>query len=384
MNYKIEIPIVFATDENYVPYCGVAIQSLIDNSSDNYFYKIFIMYDELPDNVKYRLSLYKKENVSINFLCIHEEIVNMKITEHNHLSVAATYRLLIPKMLNQFDKVIYLDSDIVVLTDIGKLYEIKMDDYLLCAVNGFFDTDFFMSYTRDVLRINHNNFFNSGVLLINIFKFNEDRISEKCFDLLTTRDDLIYMDQCALNIICEGRVKFLPREWNYEWNFLFEKDIDCKKFWCDIPYILHYDGMRKPWDYVTQIYAEEFWKYARRTIFYEEIIRKSSYKSSRTLFSIISDLGKIDSVCIYGAGSKGRRLVEIIKEHDLLKISAWVDQDYKNIKSNLMKVESIDKIYERKYDYVFIAIENDSVVASVTKMLIENGIEREKIRKVVI
>ena len=386
------IPVVFATDDNYVPYCGVAISSLIQNGCRENVYEIFILYDRLSQTNLLRLENLSTDYAKVRCVCIHDYVVNLKVLEHNHLTIASAYRLVIPEVFPQYEKVIYLDSDIVVNADVAELYHIDIGDCILGAAHGYYENDFHCEeniYITHTLQIDEKNFFNAGILLFNISEFRKRKITERCFILLSQRTDLLYMDQCALNILCEGNIFFLPLKWNYEWLFLFygdnqelyyrEKPLNIMKD----PAIIHYDGVEKPWNYPDQMLSDYFWQYARQTVFYEEILQRMQTDSAKTVCGVFAEMlgciGKFRDIAIYGAGHAGKRYVDKILSWNIGNIVIWVDQNFKDKKCMKRPGESVEKLYTTKFDYVLIAIESPVISAEVRELLISRGIPEAKI-----
>jgi lipopolysaccharide biosynthesis glycosyltransferase len=100
------IPVVFVTDDTYAPYCGVAVYSLIANTSPERKYEIWIMYKELDEKYIYKLEKLSKANISVRCLCIKEFLVDITFYESIHLTEAAFYRVMIPHIFKQDEKII--------------------------------------------------------------------------------------------------------------------------------------------------------------------------------------------------------------------------------------------------------------------------------------
>ena len=382
------IPVVFATDENYVPYCGVAISSLIKNTSKSNKYEVSVLFDSLSSLSVYRLERLSTDNVSVSCLCIHEYIANLKALEYNHLTIASAYRLVIPDVFPQYTKIIYLDSDIVVNADVAELYNTDIGTNILGAVRGYYkrdETDFMYNHITKTLGINENSFFNAGILIVNTKEFKQNNVAQRCFDLLSERKDLYFMDQCALNIVCESKVHMLPNRWNHEWLYLFAVNNpklprNREEFeTCASPAIIHYDGVEKPWDYPQQFLADYFWSYARQTPFYEEIVYSAQMRRTREMLELFGVVGKYRNIAIYGAGSAGKRYVNKILSLKLCKIAVWVDRNFAELQGLELPVESVEKLYDTDFDHVFIAIENIAVSNQIKDMLIANNIPNDKI-----
>lgn len=376
------VPVVFSTDDKYAPYCGVAITSLIANASKENVYKLFIFYDQLSMSNQLRIKQLATENVFIQFINIHDYVSETKILTHVHLTVATVYRLIIPYVLPEYDKVIYLDSDIVINSDVAQLYDFELGENILGAAKGFVeDTEFMQKHLTKTLGIDVNNFFNAGVLIINCNKYKAEEIKAKCFKLLSERTDLIFMDQCALNITCEGKVSWIPKEWNFEWSVLDENDISEADIG-EVPAVIHYAGTWKPWDYPHRFMAEYFWKYAKQTLYYEEILQKMQMKSIADVCEIFGIYGQFRNIAVYGAGGAGKRYVRKIMALGICDIVIWVDRNYKNVVNTELPVKSVEELYGVEFDHVVIAIENKEVSNEIKEMLITNGIKKEKIIQV--
>ena len=77
-NYEEKIPIFFTVDDGYVPFLAVALQSLIDNSSEENFYLIKILYTNIREENKKKIKKYEKENVNIEFVDLNYYIEKVK------------------------------------------------------------------------------------------------------------------------------------------------------------------------------------------------------------------------------------------------------------------------------------------------------------------
>lgn len=385
---KQTIPVVFATDDNYVPYCGVAIASLIKNTNENIDYEVYVLYNKLTNLSIYRLESLSTKNVKVKGLCIKENIASLKVLEYNHLTIASAFRLVIPELFSDYEKVLYLDSDIVINVDVAELYNIEIENNILGAAKGYNSEKFGIKYIAENLRIKNENFFNAGILIINIQEFNKQNIKEKCFKLLGERTDLLFMDQCALNINCEGKVHYFSTKWNNEWLPLFDTSIpteshnnkELDEFAANS--IIHYDGTEKPWNYPDRLLSKYFWMYARETEFYEEIIRKAQLLCIKKNYDLVNLVGASRNIAIYGAGNAGQRYVDDILFLQTYSIATWVDRDYESINDRRLPIESVETLYTTDFDCVIIAIENKFISNDVKEMLIKNNVPADKIKQI--
>ena len=296
------IPIFFAVDDGYIPFLAVALQSLIENSSKNYYYSIKILYTNIEEENKQKISKYKKENVNIEFVDLNYYIkkVKDKLYTRDYYTKTTYFRLFIPNLYPQYDKAIYLDSDIVVLGDIAELYNVNMGNNLIAAApdDVIQTTKVFQEYVEKVVGVaDYRNYFNAGILLMNLDEFRKFNFQEKFLYLLETIKFTVAQDQDYLNRLCKGKVKIIDKAWDrmpIAIDDMKEEDIK----------VIHYNLAYKPWHFENVLYKDYFWKYAQKTEFYKQIedIRKSYTEEERfkdmEQYKKLQDLAKKESDCV--------------------------------------------------------------------------------------
>lgn len=310
-NYEIEhvhpiygkdsINLVFSTDKNYISYLSVTISSIIANSTENKNYDIIILYQEMYDYQKrFILSLMKNHlNVSIRLFNMNEYTKKYSLDRlftANHISLSAYFRLFVGKIFAEYDRILYLDCDLVVNKDIAELFHTDMKGYPIAAAldtavcNSLESKGFdigawrnFKKYMADTLGFfDVTHYFNSGVMIIDIAGFNEVEF-DYLIDL-AQRNNRFFHDQNVMNAAFENNYYLLPQTWNYQWHVkIFFLDFK-KKLPCDfielcetpdgLPNIIHYTSHEKPWKNPYHTYADVWWKYARGTPFYEIFLRE--------------------------------------------------------------------------------------------------------------
>ena len=262
-----EIPIFFSTDDNYIPYLDVAVASLVDNASKEYEYRIIVLNTGLNEENVLKVKRNEREGIKIDFVDISDEVERIRSRLKNvyHFSVVTYYRLFIASLFPQYDKVIYLDCDLVVLGDISELYHTELNDNILGAAPEQYvqNTDEFRTYARMALGVDPDDYVNAGVLLMNLTEFRRNKIEEKFIELITEYDfDLLDPDQAYLNYLCKGKIHVLPNGWNKE-----PMPLVCE----GKKNIVHYALYKKPWQYDDVMDGEYFWNYAKGSPFYEQI-----------------------------------------------------------------------------------------------------------------
>lgn len=266
-----EIPIFFAVDDGYCPFLAVAIQSLIDNASAENTYLIKILNTDISEENKRKIGKYERENVDIEFVDLNYYIqkVKDKLYTRDYYSKTTYFRLFLPNLYPQYDKVLYLDSDIVILDDIAKLYNTDMGDNLVAAApdDVIQAMPVFQDYVEKVVGVaDSRRYFNAGILLMNLHELRRFKFQEKFVYLLDKIKFAVAQDQDYLNRLCKGRVKLLDRTWD-------RMPIPDPKIKTEDVKLVHYNLAFKPWHFEDILYKEFFWMYAQETEYFEDIQR---------------------------------------------------------------------------------------------------------------
>lgn len=267
--YKEIIPIFFAVDDEYIPFLAVALQSIVEHSTDEYYYVIKILYTNISEENKEKINKYTKENINIEFVDLNYYIekIKGKLYTRDYFSMTTYFRLFISNLYPQYNKAIYLDSDIVLLTDVAKLYNEDIGDNLVGAVPDDIiqQNQVFQEYVEKVVGVaSYKNYFNAGMLIMNLDQLRKNKFQEKFLYLLENVKYSVVQDQDYLNRICKGRVKLLDIGWNVMPNAT--KDVNEE----DIK-LLHYNYQYKPWHYDNIPYGNYFWDLAKKTEFYDKL-----------------------------------------------------------------------------------------------------------------
>ena len=275
---KVTIPIFYAIDDGYSKFVAVSIKSLIMNANNNYNYDINVIYENLSEENAKKLKSLETDNVKIiltemnqNLSMITDKLGN-RLREYT-FTLTIFFRLFIPVMFPKYDKCIYIDADTVIPGDISRLYNEDLgNNYLGCIVDkSTIDNEILASYFEEVVGIPRDKYINSGVLLMNSKKLRELKIDEKFLDLYTKYGfDVIAPDQDYINSMCYGHIKYLSD--------IYDAMPNPNNKEVENPVIIHYNLFLKPWQYENVQYYDYFWKYAKSTPFYDEILEiKNSY-----------------------------------------------------------------------------------------------------------
>ncbi len=286
------VPIVMASSNEYVPFLAVLLQSIIDNSSDKRNYDIIIISSCIRNHNKDILQnmLGDRSNFSIRFIEAERYLTGRSFYTAMHVTTMTYLRLAMLDILQYYDKAIYLDCDVVVNADIGELYDIDLSGHLIGAaidtvMSGWCNMKGHQQiyYNEKVIGLkNKFEYFNAGIIVVNLKEFREFYTTEKLLDMAASRK-WKWFDQDVLNKVCEGKTKFISNQWNVmvhwhdlEWqlteyfapNYIYEE----YKIALENPKAIHFAGRSIPCFVPCVDLAEFFWKYARKTPYYEIIL----------------------------------------------------------------------------------------------------------------
>lgn len=273
------VPILTCSSEKYGVYCGVMLHSIISHASAEKNYDIVILTQDMRGETKARLEKLAegKENISIRFCYLDGLLEQFSHCGKEHIPIITDSRLLIPEMLEEYQKVLWFDVDAVTNRDMAELYDLDLGDNLIAAAHdigmagGDGSEEMFSK-----LGMSRNNYINAGILLINCEQMRKEVSPQELLQTATS-PDFDNMDQDALNYHCKGKIKYFDMRWNVNATntnsaraiaYLAEEYRRAR----ENPCVVHYIGPVKPWDALEMPMARYFWKYAAETEFYEELL----------------------------------------------------------------------------------------------------------------
>ena len=279
-----DVVVVFACSENFVPYLSVALESLIENTSAERRYDIVVLTRDISPSSMLTLSRQcNRTNIGIGFLDVEAAIGNRKLPHYGHFRLETYFRLLAPSLLPSVKKAVYLDSDLVVLDDIAKLWDTDVEGELLGAtrdadtigqIDGY-DQGVGPYLANDLGLTDPHKYFQAGVLVMNLEEFRRRTTPEELLGIATQRV-WRWLDQDVLNKVADGDYTRIDMRWNYlyDWCGLRRNSIvaqapqdfrDEYEAARQNPGIVHYAGPDdRPWLYPECDLAEYFWDYASR------------------------------------------------------------------------------------------------------------------------
>ncbi len=260
MSDKI-IPIVFSTDDNYVLPLSVAIQSIKNTIKSSFVLKIYVLCESLIEKSIDTLKLLQSDNCEINIKNISEFTNGINFITHGRLNKTTWYRIYACELFKGFDKILYLDCDVLINKSISDLFKIDVKNYLLCGVYdwGFIRQDIFV--TKDYV--------NAGVILFNVKECNNFDFSEKCLTYASEHSKLPWMDQDVINNVSTGRIKNVGNEFDFMTFYVYDYKKQKSRLKQELKYqklksvkdivVIHYTG-EKPWKIKNLPLSNLWWK----------------------------------------------------------------------------------------------------------------------------
>ncbi|MDY2636567.1 MAG: glycosyltransferase family 8 protein [Phascolarctobacterium sp.] len=271
------INIILATDKNYAQHATVAMASVLLNTYTPKKIYFFVIDDNInADNKEKMLSSVNKLGGRLSFVTANEKALEDVFVSGN-LTRAAYLRLDIPNMVPfSVDRIIYIDCDLLVLSDIKQLWETDLNGKPLAATEDF---GILSSSAKRAEKIKNlawkreYSYFNSGVLLIDVKQWRESNNAKKLLKLAVTKS-FRHHDQDVLNYLFMNNWVKLEAKWNVIppiFNMPFRTVIDSalrKRAIAALkaPAILHYAGGYKPWEYESVIgFNDKYYEYLSYT-----------------------------------------------------------------------------------------------------------------------
>lgn len=235
----------FCANDRYL--CGLlmAILTVLRSSRDEVFIRINVIDGGLSDESLQIL----KESVKVFskcILCVHSCDVELfrKIAEGGKRHISMFFRLDLPRIL-ECDKVIYIDSDVLVLRDITHFFDCVGHPKEPIAAVQDWETPSLSADSYEMARLcgleNVTSYFNSGVLVLDLDRLRQDCFTEHAVEVLAKVGHMSkFHDQTAFNIIYSEQWADLGATWNTpSWHF--DKSFDNR-----LPGIVHYTNSA-PW-----------------------------------------------------------------------------------------------------------------------------------------
>lgn len=274
-----KIIIVAACDDKYSSHAGALAASIFANNSE-VAVEFNLLTDYLSEENRRKFEqLATKFHQIVHIVDVDKSrFESLPIGEafEDHINVCTYYRLLIPSILQDVNKLIYLDCDMIVRESLLPLWQEDVEGYAFAGV-----MDIASMQRTCPLRLHYpvaESYYNSGMCVYNLRYLREHAFDDIVSDFITHHADLIVChDQDIMNACFHGQYKPVPEKWNmlndflayrYEYN---GEDVPSFESAKRDPAIVHFTTAIKPWHAECQNpYTDEYWKYLRMTPWKDE------------------------------------------------------------------------------------------------------------------
>ncbi len=292
--------ILFTFDNNYVIPAAATILSLINTSNDKNQYDIICFnknLDQTNKDLLYRL-VKDKNNISLRFYDIGFLMSNYPpphLRENGFWSIDIYSKFLIFELLTSYNKVLYLDTDLILMNDISYLLNLDLTGYYLASCPGLLAIVYSLKMpwqynylTKKINLKNKFNYINIGVSLFNVQEIvnNQINFGDNLLQTLFNKAKLAYIapEQDIINELFHGKIYPLDISWNIFSLLGIMKNTITKKLFQEYlpeylykscleaiqnPKIIHYVGTSKPWNCPDYALANYWWDTIRGTEIYE-------------------------------------------------------------------------------------------------------------------
>lgn len=252
------INVCLSADNNYAPYAGVVIASILANANSNDELSFYVLDGNISDENKEKIqSLKSIKNCNINFVPVDESKFEdyKNLTTHSYISLATYYRLKLSELLNKdVEKVIYLDCDMVVNSSLSELFNTDLGNNYMAGV-----IDIRVKYKP---KWKNKIYVNAGMLLMDLDKIRKDNIENKFLNYTKEHfDEIKAGDQDIINFTLDGKIKIVDDLWNVQVSSFLSRSNFTKH-----PKIIHFVAKKKPWIFGSSGYfKEKYFKYSQLT-----------------------------------------------------------------------------------------------------------------------
>lgn len=246
---KSSFHIAFCVDNHYFRAMGATITSIIENNPGMHFTFHVLTFGVSDDHRNRLQQLERKYDVSTQLHIIDPAMFKefSHFVQFSYYSLSIFTRLVIPSVLRGItDKVLYLDADILCVGRLDELAQMDISDEIAIVVP---DAEGTTRRRCAALKLKHPRYFNGGVLYINIDNWIENDITQQTMQALIQHGKkLRYNDQDALNIVLDGRAKFVAKKWNSLYDLIYDLDRGQRQMSpVGDAVFLHFAGAVKPW-----------------------------------------------------------------------------------------------------------------------------------------
>ncbi|MGN0114205.1 MAG: glycosyltransferase family 8 protein [Monoglobaceae bacterium] len=248
--------IIFAASDLFVKPAKVMVDSFLRNNPGKHTF--YYMYNKTSEKNRRELSAYVKSRGADYNEILMDENKFSDLPQYKRFGNELYFRLLIPFIVPSADRILALDSDIVVNNSLKELYNIDFeDDYLAAAPSP---------NEKEYKKINNTNqYVGGGVVLYNAKKIREDYQENDLLNFFVDNwEKFPYLDQDLINVFYDGKIKVVSPTYN---RIIFRNKKYTNEQLLEIQkesQVIHFPGKIKPWNfYYGNNTAKLYWRHAK-------------------------------------------------------------------------------------------------------------------------
>lgn len=279
----------------------ITLISLIESKRDTTVYDVFILALECKRECELRVKEIDTKGCPVTVISVSAKRYE-GIKQIAHISVAGLVKFDVCDIVDNYDKVIYLDSDLIIKNDLSELFEYDICEYYM---GGVLEISAIVTGEQQI---------NSGVLLMNLHKMRKDRMSSRLLEQRIALGDRGSMDQQTFNIVMKEQILFLPLKFNViaayfvgsrrldysinEINSLYHMQYNDINNVINSAVVIHYATGFKPWKYTYAPCGEIWYSVYRKSPFAKIKLKRMNKMQSRFLIlrKAISEYGVVNGV----------------------------------------------------------------------------------------
>lgn len=273
------VPIVFAFDNNLILPACVCLYSLLKNAHEDTYYDIFILHSRKVTLDKDAINKLNNcfSNFKIQYRLVDDTFDNA--FEIRGITTSTYYRLLIPELVPEYDKIIYSDVDVIFRGDLHDVYaDTNFTDQYVAGVNALASeiSDMRKYYENNIKDIDSDRIIYAGNIILNSQRIRENNLVHKFKEL--AKNNYRFQDLDVLNIACRDNILYMNPAFcltTYFYQLAIENRNILLRYWSDSEVedalrngIVHYNG-QKPWKGYC-INFDIWWEYYRKSPFFDE------------------------------------------------------------------------------------------------------------------
>ena len=266
----MKISIAYAPDDNYVNQTVVSMKSALEHNEQVEF---IIMYSKLSAE-----SMQKLGAVGGSLRLIKmDESQFADLTLSKWVTVQAWFRIKLPDLCKDLDKVLYLDCDTLIRGNLDELFSLDLTDKYLAGVKDVWGVS---KYVKR-LGMKSGVYVNSGMLLFNCDYCRKEHFFDKVVEFAKNNAKIIeFCDQDSINkVVDEHKLVISPKynlmdTWWRGGYYEFEGKEEAEYLQAkENPVIAHLTGLKPAFKGCGNKFKDEWWEVAKKTKIYDELLR---------------------------------------------------------------------------------------------------------------